>query len=53
MNRNTNDKKGVYPTTQLLPGVAWVYIKNKGTRENNYGNSIAPSRPDRITRGTI
>jgi hypothetical protein len=29
-----------------------VSIKNKGTREINYGNFIAASRPDRITPGT-
>jgi hypothetical protein len=28
----SNDKNGVYPTTQLLNGVARVSIKNEGTR---------------------
>jgi hypothetical protein len=42
----------VYPTTQLLNGVGLVSIKNKGTREINYGNCIAASRPERITAGT-
>jgi hypothetical protein len=28
----SNDKNEVYPTTQLLNGVAGVYIKNEGTR---------------------
>jgi hypothetical protein len=48
-----NDKNGVYPTTELLNGVARVSIKNEGNREINYGNCIAASRPDRITPGTI
>jgi hypothetical protein len=42
----------VYFITQLLHGVARVSIKNKGTRKINYGNSVAASRPDRITPGT-
>jgi hypothetical protein len=42
----------VYPTTQLLPGVARVSIKNEGNREINFGNCIAASRPDPITVGT-
>jgi hypothetical protein len=28
----SNDKNGVYPTTQLLNGVARVSIKHEGTR---------------------
>jgi hypothetical protein len=43
----------VYPTTQFLPGVDVVSIKNEGTREINYGNCIAASRPTRITPGTL
>jgi multisubunit Na+/H+ antiporter MnhE subunit len=43
----------VYPTAQLLRGVARVSIKNEIIRENNYGNCIAASRPDRITPGTL
>jgi hypothetical protein len=43
----------VFPTTQLLFGVARVSIKNEGTREINYGICIAASRPDRITPGTL
>jgi hypothetical protein len=42
----------VYPTTNLLTGVARVSIKNEGNREINYGNCISASRPDRITPGT-
>jgi hypothetical protein len=42
----------VYPTTQLLPCVARVSIKNEGNRENNFGKCIAALRPDRITVGT-
>jgi Fe-S cluster assembly iron-binding protein IscA len=49
----SNDKNGVYFTTQLLHGVARVSIKNEGTREINYGISIAASRPDRIILGTL
>jgi hypothetical protein len=47
------DKNGVYPTTQLLYGVARVSIKNEGTRKINYGKCIAASRPDRITPNTL
>jgi hypothetical protein len=43
----------VYPTTQLLYGVARVSIKNEGNREINYGNCIAASHPDRITADTL
>jgi hypothetical protein len=49
----SNDKNGVYPTTQLLNGVARVSIKNVETREINYGNCISASRPDRIIPGTL
>jgi hypothetical protein len=48
----SNDKIGVYPSTQLLNGVAFVSIKYEGTLDINYGNCIAASRPDRITSGT-
>jgi hypothetical protein len=47
----SNDKNGVYPTTVLLNCVARESIKNEGTREINYGNCFAASRPDRITPG--
>jgi hypothetical protein len=43
----------VYRTTQLLPGVARVSIKNEGNREIIYGNCISASRADRITHGTL
>jgi hypothetical protein len=43
----------VYPTTQLLPGVARVSKKNVGTREINSGNYIASSRPDRTTPNNL
>jgi hypothetical protein len=43
----------VYRTAKLLPGVARVSIKNKGSREINCGNGFASSRPDRITPGTL
>jgi hypothetical protein len=43
----------VYPRTKLLPGVARVSIKNERTRENNFGNCISATRPDRITPGTL
>jgi hypothetical protein len=49
---SSKDKNGVYPTTQLLNGVAFVSIKNELTREFSYGNCIAASLPDRITAGT-
>jgi multisubunit Na+/H+ antiporter MnhE subunit len=49
----SNDRNGVYPTTQILPGVARVSIKNEGTRDINYGNWISASRPERITPGTL
>jgi hypothetical protein len=49
----SNDKHGVYRTTQLLNGVARVSLKNEGTGEINNGNCIAASRPDRITPGTL
>jgi hypothetical protein len=42
----------MYPTTQLLKGVARVSTKYEGIREIIYGNCIATSRPDRITPGT-
>jgi hypothetical protein len=42
----------VYPTTQLLNGVALVSIKNEEVREINYGKCISASRPDSITPGT-
>jgi hypothetical protein len=45
-------KNGLYPTTKLLKGFARVSLKNEGTREIDYGNCIAASRPDRITPGT-
>jgi hypothetical protein len=45
----SNDKNGMYPSTQLLNGVALVSIKNNETREINYGNCNAASHPDRIT----
>jgi hypothetical protein len=48
----SNDKNGVYPTTQLLHGVARVSIKNDVTREINFGNGFSASRPDRITVST-
>jgi hypothetical protein len=51
--RRSNDKNGVYPTTQLLPGVARLSIKNEGTQDINYGNCISASRPDRISNGTL
>jgi hypothetical protein len=41
----SNDKNGVYPTTQLLPGVASVSIKIEGNGENNYGNRSSTPRP--------
>jgi hypothetical protein len=50
--RRWNDKNGANPTTKLLTGVARVSIQNEGTREINYGNCIAASRPDRFTPGT-
>jgi hypothetical protein len=34
----SNDKNGVYLTTQLLHGVARVYIKMKELEIINYGN---------------
>jgi hypothetical protein len=40
------------PPQNFLPVVSRVSIKNEGTREINYGNCIAASRPDRITPGT-
>jgi hypothetical protein len=49
----SNDKDGVYLTTNLLNGVFRVSIKNEGSREINYGNCIAASRPDRITPGPL
>jgi hypothetical protein len=45
----SNDKNVVYPTTKLLPGGVRVSIKIEGSREINYGKSIAASRPDCIT----
>jgi hypothetical protein len=48
----SNDKNEVCPTTKLLNGVARVSIKNEGTREINYGNCTAASRPDPITPRT-
>jgi hypothetical protein len=39
----------VYPTTQLLNGVAFVSRKNEGNGEINCGNCSTASRPDRIT----
>jgi hypothetical protein len=43
----------VCTTSNILPGVSRVSIKNEGTRVINYGNCIAVSRPDRIpTPGT-
>jgi hypothetical protein len=50
---DSNVKNGVYPTSQLLSGVARISINNEGNREIIYGNSIAASRPDRITPGTL
>jgi hypothetical protein len=47
----SNVKNGVYPTSQLLNGVAQISINNEGNREIIYGNSIAASRPDRTTTG--
>jgi nitrous oxidase accessory protein NosD len=49
----SNDKNGVYPTTQLLNGVARVSIKMKELDIINYGIYISASRPDRITTGTV
>jgi hypothetical protein len=49
----SNDKIGVYPTTQILNGVVRVSIINEGIRKINYGNCIPASRPDRITPGTL
>jgi hypothetical protein len=49
----SNDKHGLYMTTQLLNGVGRVYIKSEGSPEIIYGNCIAASRPDRITPGTL
>jgi hypothetical protein len=49
----SKDKNGMYLTTKLLPGVSRISIKNEGTRKMNYGISIAASRPDRITPGTL
>jgi hypothetical protein len=46
------DKNGVYPTTQLLPGVARVSIKSEGNKKFNYGKCIAASRPDRVFADT-
>jgi hypothetical protein len=43
----------VYPSTNLLIGVARVSIKNKGTPEINYGNCIAAKRPGRITPNSL
>jgi hypothetical protein len=51
MDRRSNDKNGVYPTTNLLNGVGRVFIKNEGVREINYGICIAASRPDRTNPG--
>jgi hypothetical protein len=45
----SNDKNGVYPTTQLLKGDAFFSIKIEGNREINYGNCISASRSDCIT----
>jgi hypothetical protein len=49
----STDKNGVYTTTQLIPGVEVLSIKNDGNREINYGNCIASSHPVRITPGTL
>jgi hypothetical protein len=49
----SNDKNGVYPTTQLLNGDARVSIKYDRNLEISYGNCISPSLPDRITPGTL
>jgi hypothetical protein len=49
----SNDKNGVYPTTQLLHGVARVYINMKELDIINYGNCISASRSTRITPGTL
>jgi hypothetical protein len=42
----------LHHTTKLLNDVALVSINNEGTREINYGNCIADSRPDRFTIDT-
>jgi hypothetical protein len=34
----SNDKNGVYTTTELLPGVARISTKNERIRKINYGN---------------
>jgi hypothetical protein len=44
----SNDKNGVYPTTELLKFVGRVYIKYEVTPEINYENCISASRHDRI-----
>jgi hypothetical protein len=49
----SNDVNSVYTTTHLLKAVALFCIKNEVSPENNYGNCIAASRPDRITAGTF
>jgi hypothetical protein len=49
----SNDKNGVYHTTQLLNGVDRVSIKMKELDIINYGNCISSSRPDRITTSTV
>jgi hypothetical protein len=51
--RLSNDKYGVYPTTNLLHSVARVYMNMKELDIINYGNFISASRPDRITPGNL
>jgi hypothetical protein len=51
--RRSNDKNGVYNTTQLLNGVARVSIKMKEHGIIKYGNCYSATRPDRITPGTL
>jgi hypothetical protein len=51
--RRSNDKNVVYPTTQLINGVARVYINMKELEIFYYVYCISASRPGRITTGTL
>jgi hypothetical protein len=49
--RRSNDKNGVYPTTQIINGVVRFFINMNGLDIINYGNCIATLRPDRTIPG--